>query len=106
MTQKVLAEKINVSNKAVSRWETGDGLPDIHVLPLLSQALHVSLDDLLSESSSPAHNHTPRKVEHMALTHSAYIAVAVIVLSYVPYDLPEVVGYRFIGWSELFDNVT
>ena len=48
MTQGELGETIGVSGKAVSRWETGKGLPDITLLEPLAQALGVSVMELLS----------------------------------------------------------
>ena len=48
MTQRALAEKIGVSDKAVSKWETGRGLPDLTLLEPLSAALGVSVAELLS----------------------------------------------------------
>lgn len=48
MTQETLAEKIFVSGKAVSKWETGRGLPDITLLEPLSEALGVSVIELMS----------------------------------------------------------
>lgn len=48
ITQEQLAEKLNVSNKTVSRWETGKNLPDYSILPELSKILQVSINDLLS----------------------------------------------------------
>lgn len=39
MTQLQLAERIGVSDKAVSKWERGRGAPDISLLPALSEAL-------------------------------------------------------------------
>ena len=48
MTQEELAEKIHVSGKAVSKWETGQGFPDISLLEPLAQALAVSVIELLS----------------------------------------------------------
>lgn len=47
LTQLALAEKIGVSDKAVSKWERGRGAPDISLLPLLSQALGVDAEALL-----------------------------------------------------------
>lgn len=47
MTQKQLAEKINVSDKAISRWETGRGYPDIESLEALSNSFSVSINELL-----------------------------------------------------------
>ena len=48
MTQDELAEKICVSGKAVSKWETGQGFPDISLLEPLAQALGISVIELLS----------------------------------------------------------
>ena len=48
LTQAELAEKINVTDKAVSKWETGRGLPDISLLEVLAKALGLSVIELLS----------------------------------------------------------
>lgn len=48
MTQAALAEILCVSDKAVSKWETGRGLPDISLIEPLAQALRVSVPELLS----------------------------------------------------------
>ena len=48
LTQTQLAEKIGVSSKAVSKWETSKGLPDISLIEPLSQALGVSVLELMS----------------------------------------------------------
>lgn len=47
-TQAQLADKICVSDKTVSKWETGKGYPDISLLEPLSEALKVSVAELLS----------------------------------------------------------
>lgn len=51
LTQAVLAEQIGVSDKAVSKWETGRGLPDISLIQPLAQALGVSLIELMNGES-------------------------------------------------------
>lgn len=48
LTQKELAERLQVSDKAVSRWETGIGFPDTSLLKPLSDILEVSVSELLS----------------------------------------------------------
>lgn len=48
LTQKQLAEKINVTDKAVSRWETGKGYPDITSLIALSEFFDISVNELLA----------------------------------------------------------
>ncbi len=47
MTQKQLADKLHVTDKAVSKWERGMGYPDIGVLSLLADALDVTVNELL-----------------------------------------------------------
>ena len=47
MTQAELAEKLCVSDKAVSKWETGRGFPDVSLLEPLGRALHISVAELL-----------------------------------------------------------
>lgn len=48
LTQKQLAEKLTVTDKAVSKWETGRGFPDISILSELAGALSVSVPELLT----------------------------------------------------------
>lgn len=48
LTQAQLAEQIGVSGKAVSKWETAKGLPDITLIEPLAKALGVSIAELLS----------------------------------------------------------
>ena len=47
LTQAELAEKLCVSDKAVSKWENGRGFPDVSLLEPLSRALHISVAELL-----------------------------------------------------------
>ena len=47
MTQKDLAEKLNVSDKTVSRWERDDGAPDLAVIPVIAEIFDVTCDELL-----------------------------------------------------------
>lgn len=48
LTQSQLAEKLCVSDKAVSKWETGKGFPDISLIEPLAAALRVSIPELLT----------------------------------------------------------
>ena len=55
LTQKELAQRLHVTDKAVSKWETGRGFPDLKLLEPLAQTLEVSLVELLQgeRTSSP-----------------------------------------------------
>ena len=48
ITQAKLAEKLFVSEKTISKWENGKGLPDTDILPKLCEILNVSINELLS----------------------------------------------------------
>ena len=47
MTQEQLADLLNISPQAVSRWETDAAMPDISLLPALANTFHVTTDELL-----------------------------------------------------------
>ena len=50
ISQEDLAEKLNVSRQAITKWETGDGLPEISNIKTLAKLMGVSLDYLLDET--------------------------------------------------------
>ncbi len=52
-TQAELAEILNVSNRTISKWENGDGFPDITILPSVAQALGITVDELLASEKIP-----------------------------------------------------
>ena len=58
LTQEALAERIFVSAKAVSKWETGQGFPDISLLEPLAKALDISVIELLSGEDVQNRNRT------------------------------------------------
>lgn len=51
-TQLELAEQLNYSDKAVSKWERGESLPDVAVLKQIADLFHVTIDYLVSEEHS------------------------------------------------------
>ena len=48
LTQTELAQRIGVSSKTISKWETAKGLPDISLLQPLAQALNISVIELMN----------------------------------------------------------
>lgn len=58
LTQEELAEKLYVTEKAISRWETGRGTPDISLLLPLSETLKVSVSDILHGKTKSKENIT------------------------------------------------
>lgn len=53
LTQEQLAEKFNISNRSVSRWENGRNMPDISLLVELAEFYHVGMDELLDGERKP-----------------------------------------------------
>ena len=52
MTQKELAEKLNVTDRTISRWECGTTLPDVLMLPEISELYGITVDDLYKYSEA------------------------------------------------------
>lgn len=54
MTQRELAERLGVSDKTVSRWETDEGAPDLSLIPVIAEIFGVTCDELLRGQRSAA----------------------------------------------------
>lgn len=54
MTQKQLADKMRLSDKTISKWERGIGLPDISYLSELSEILNVNIEEMLKGELTPS----------------------------------------------------
>ncbi len=73
MTQRQLADKLNVSDKAVSRWERDESAPDLTLIPVIAEIFGVTSDEILrgerknveAEESPRAAEKTERQVAHM-----------------------------------------
>ncbi len=76
ITQAQLAEILNVSNKTISRWETGDGYPDISLLKPLAAALGVSIDYLLGNEMTDMPGRADAGGESLHLDESGILAPA------------------------------
>ena len=63
MTQGELAKKLGISPQAISKWENGQGLPDVTLFPLLAEALGISLEELFGIEK-------PEPVEATGASHS------------------------------------
>lgn len=58
LTQSKLAEKLFVSEKTISKWENGNGVPDTNSLPMLCEILEISINELLNGESLSNNNYT------------------------------------------------
>ena len=95
MTQKELAELLNVSDKAVSRWERDESMPDILLIPVLADIFEVSCDELLKGERTvkehyqeTAEKRTQRTIALLKKSQSKFqafsmISVGVAVLGFI-----------------------
>ena len=92
LTQLELAEKLNYSDKSVSKWERGDGLPDVYVLKTLADFYGVTLNDFVSEKA-PRRPKSSRR-QHVLIPILSVMAVWLVativymVLSMLPFLVP------------------
>lgn len=88
LTQAELAEKLHVTDKAVSRWERGIGLPDINILEPLAQVLEVNLIELAQAKTS--------RQDTISIREAEMIVSDTIALS-KRRKLPQAVGTVILG---------
>ena len=102
MTQLELAEKMGVTDKAVSKWERDLSCPDINSLPNLAEILGVSVDDLMQikkEAENP--KQSPKEIMNLILkVVPLAMGVAVVVLSIMD-ELPVQSGFIMLGLGML-----
>ena len=107
MTQLELAEKMNVTDKAVSKWERNLSCPDVNSLPQLAEVLGVSVDELMQcnpRTGAPQASGGPLTVlipKAIALA----MGVAVIVLSALK-QLDLSAGFGMVGVSLVCISLT
>lgn len=97
LTQAQLAEILNVSPKTISRWETGEGYPEISILKPLADALGVTVDDLLSDNIND-HNEKAsfeQNTNKKEKTHKD-----------IPVDWSRFWGYEFFKSLTIFNKIS
>ena len=77
MTQAELAKILNYSDKAISKWERGESLPDVTVLKQIAEIFGVSLDYLTSEHSA---EDIPTKPEYKWMSRNHLIITALSII--------------------------
>ena len=83
MTQKDLAEKMNVTDKAVSKWERGLACPDVASIPRLAEVLGITVGDLMNAQPAepPKDNEVHKVVDTILKVIPLAMGAAAIVLS-------------------------
>lgn len=104
MTQLELAEKMGVTDKAVSKWERDLSFPDVSSIPKLAEILHVSVDELMqgkADAKEPAAG--KGEIVSLALKGIALaMGIAVVVLSFLEaVETREAIGMLGLGLASL-----
>ena len=97
MTQSELASKLNVTDKAVSKWERNASCPDIGTVPKLAEVLGLDVNELMG-STAPAKSQGEDIVALVLKAVPLAMGVAVSVLSFIGQITPEdAIGLLGIG---------
>lgn len=87
MTQVELAEKMGVTDKAVSKWERDLSFPDVNTIPRLAEIFNVTVDELMQVKTDTKESRTTENISdiiNIALKSiSLAMGVAVVVLSFI-----------------------
>ena len=65
LTQAQLAEKLNITDRAISKWETGKGMPDSSIMLELCDILGISVNELLKGESIEMENYSKAAEENL-----------------------------------------
>ena len=95
-TQADLAEKLNYSDKSISKWERGDGTPDIFILAKIASLYDISVQDLLREKKVPK-SRTRRILVHLLSVGLVWLVMTVLFcISKIFHVLPDYAWMVFI----------
>ncbi|MDE6905949.1 MAG: helix-turn-helix domain-containing protein [Lachnospiraceae bacterium] len=85
LTQEQLAEKIGVSNKTISKWETGKCMPDYSVIELLCKELNTTLGELMNgeEDEKSIHTYDNEQIVEMLKDIQNLKATKTIIIGYI-----------------------
>lgn len=83
MTQKDLADRLNITDKAVSKWERNLAFPDTATIPKLAELLGISVEELMNAKSIPetGHNGASFLINIILKALPMAMGIAVVVIS-------------------------
>lgn len=107
MTQKELAEKIDVTDKTISKWECGNGLPDITRLKPLCDALEINVNELLSGENLSEEGYSLKAEENiMALMKENEITKKRNKMQYMIGVVMAILAFAFLAISANENSIT
>ena len=107
ITQTELAEQFGYSDKAISKWENGDTLPDIQTLYQLCEFYNVTLDFLVSEQSFDEKikyiNHLNKRViinnSLIELLYCSFVWILAVIIYVYLYTFSEINYWQIFMWA-------
>lgn len=104
MTQTQLADKLFISNKTISKWETGKGMPEVSIMLPLCEELGINVNELLTGEKIPERNYIEKAEENMMnLVHEAQESKKKIILSAMTAGLTLLSAVPLILVSGIFE---
>ena len=104
LTQRELAEKLNISDKTVSKWERGSGLPEVSLMLPLCEVLKISVNELLSGERLDEKLYHKRAEENiMDLLKEKAEAKKKIIMSVIIALITLLTGFTLVFVSELVE---
>lgn len=93
LTQTELAEKLNYSDKSVSKWERGDGLPDLTVTAQIAEIFGLTVNDLIADKPRRKLMNTHNKIIITLLSMGIAWLVATVLFFLFEMTLPSVYNW-------------
>lgn len=104
LSQKELANMLNVHQTAVSQWEMGRTMPDVEILKKISAIFGVSVDSLLNDNVSLENNDKEKAATQKDDDFDQNITKAVEIMNGLPDDLQEVALSQLRSLADLADK--
>jgi transcriptional regulator with XRE-family HTH domain len=123
MTQQELAKKLGVTDRAISKWENGRGLPDYSLLKDLCNELDINVNELLSGEKIKGNDYMNKSEENLiklrkqidkrkkVLTIISYVFMAIIIVAFILNIVlnrifPDDRHWNIIRYTFLYSGIT
>ena len=107
LTQREVAERLNISEKTVSKWETGNGLPEVSLMLPLCQLLEISVNELLSGERLDDKQYVERAEQNMvSLIAAKAEAKMKLILAVIVAVVTLLAGFTIILLASLLEMQT
>lgn len=102
MTQAQLGEKLNYSDKTISKWERGDSLPDAYVLKQIASLFHITVDVLLRPYDEGTWKEEKKSKFAQTYNSTAILLLSIIVVWTLAFIIFEVLWFNGLVIPDVF----